>query len=681
MSGTEKITSWHLGKRAYIYIRQSDPRQVRQNLGSQYNQYALVERAVELGWLPDKVHIIDDDQGHSSLEPGRQGFQELVGEVGLERVGIVLTYEASRLARSNSDWYRLLDIAALVGTLIADADGIYDPREYNDRMLLGLRGMLSEAETHLLKLRLAEGRMRRVERGEYRQHLPTGLVRLEDGQVVKHPDVEVQHAIELVLERFEALGSARQVLRSLRADGVLLPRYQTSGFHAGQLLWKLPSESTIYEILQNPAYAGAFVYGRRPLAPNRKGTVRRPVQEWPVICQGVYPEYISWERYLANQQRLRENGYRYAELRMGAVREGGALLAGLVVCGRCGHKMHLDYKGQGRRPRYYCNGMLQDYAGATCQYLNGEPIEQVVVGAFFEAIRPAELDLLDEVLKARQEDRERTARQHAEQVKRAEYEAQLAERQYRKVDPDNRLVAAELERRWELALRELAGARETVERFDQQPPDPELDPKLREQLADLGKHLPELWESGKLGVEHKKALLRSLISQVILHRVKPDTVEVRLVWISGAVSRLVVHPPIHRVADMSGYDQLVERLLELSEEGYPDAAIAERLTQEGFRSARSEGIPKSLVVKLRHRHGHKSLLRQLTHREKVDGNWTVYGLARELGVDRSWIYIRIRSGSIPAAHYRQSGCYVIEDDPELISRLRELVSTQQKRRS
>lgn len=294
MSGAETITARHRERRAYVYVRQSDPKQVRDNVGSQYNQYALVQRAIELGWLPEKVHVIDDDQGHSSLEPERQGFQELVSEVSLGNVGIVLAYEASRLARSNADWYRLLDLAVLMGTVIADADGIYDPGEYNDRLLLGLRGMLSEAELHLLKLRLKEGRLRRVERGEYRQHLPTGLVRLPDGRVVKDPDIQIQHAIELVFERFAALGSACQVVRSLRADNILVPRHQTAGCHAGHVLWKRPNQSSIYEILSNPAYAGAFVYGRRPLTSGSRPQRCRQHDQWPVIRQGMYPAYITW---------------------------------------------------------------------------------------------------------------------------------------------------------------------------------------------------------------------------------------------------------------------------------------------------------------------------------------------------------------------------------------------------
>jgi DNA invertase Pin-like site-specific DNA recombinase len=674
MRSQDKIVPRHLERRAYVYIRQSDPKQVRQNRGSQYNQYALVETAIALGWRREQVHVIDDDQGRSSLEPERQGFQELVGEVSLGHVGIVLAYEASRLARNNADWYRLLDIAALLHTLIADADGVYDPCDYNDRMLLGLRGMLSEAELHLLQLRLQEGRLRRVERGEYRQHVPTGLVRLEDGRVVKDPNVQIQHAIELVFQRFDDLGSVRKVMGSLRAEGLLLPRFQTSGLHAGQLLWKIPSESAIYEMLTNPAYAGTFVYGRRPLAPRSKRQLRLAVEDWPVIRHGVYPPYISWDQYLAHQERLRQNGYGFAERRKGAVRGGRALLAGLIVCGQCGHRMQVGYRERSGKVRYLCTTMLVHYAGAPCQRLHGEPIERVVVEAFFAAIRPAQLDLLDDLLKVRHADRERALRQLCEQVKAAEYEAHLAERQYQKVDPDNRLVAAELERRWEVALRALAQARETAARFAQQPPVPELDPQVRAQLADLSMRLPELWQSNRLTMAHKKELLRSLIERVIAKRVAPDMVEIRIVWVSGAVSEVRVCSPIGRVAEVSGYDRLVERVLALSEEGYPDAAIAQTLTAEGFHSAHSAGISPALVVKLRRQHESRSMLRRFTRLEKIDGYWTVYGLARALGVNRWWIYPRIHNGTIPATCYRHSGCYVIEDDPNLIARLRTLVA-------
>lgn len=296
---TEKITARHRDRHAYIYVRQSTPRQVQHHRESQANQYALVERAGVLGWIPERIHVIDADLGQSGQDGRRPGFQEVVAEVSLGHVGIILTYEASRLARSNADWYTLLDLATVMGTLIADTDGVYDPRTDNDRLLLGLRGMFSEAELHLLHLRLEAGRMRQVERGSYRQQLPTGLVRLPDGRVVKDPDRSVQHTLDLIFARFRTLGSCQKVLRAVRDEGVLLPRRQTSGVQRGDLLWKTPTEGAIYEIIRNPAYAGAFVFGRHghesaPGPGHGSRRTNRPMEEWVQVHQDVYPAYISW---------------------------------------------------------------------------------------------------------------------------------------------------------------------------------------------------------------------------------------------------------------------------------------------------------------------------------------------------------------------------------------------------
>jgi DNA invertase Pin-like site-specific DNA recombinase len=325
----EKVTARHLERRAYVYVRQSTPKQVQQHQEGQRNQYALVQRARALGWAPERIQVIDADQGHSGRDSERRGFQELVAEVSLGHVGIILAYEASRLARNNADWYTLLDLASVVGALIADAEGIYDPRAYNDRLLLGLRGMLSEAEVHVLHQRMREGRLRQVERGDYRQRLPTGLLRRDDGRVIKDPDLQVQHTLELVFAHFAHLGSCQRVLRRLRDDGVLLPRRQWSGLQAGELVWRRPTDAAIYEILRSPAYAGAFVYGRHAPHPERRPgqtrMVNRPLEEWTAIHQGVYPAYISWEQFLANQARMSDNASNFAARTRGAPRQGQAL--------------------------------------------------------------------------------------------------------------------------------------------------------------------------------------------------------------------------------------------------------------------------------------------------------------------------------------------------------------------
>ena len=449
----DKITGRHRERYAYVYVRQSTPKQVQQNQESQRNQYALVQRALDLGWPSTRIHVIDTDLGHSGQDGQRLGFQELVAAVSLGRVGIILAYEASRLARNNTDWYTLLDLATVVGTLMADTEGVYDPRQYNDRLLLGLRGLLSEAELHVLHLRMAAGRQRQVERGTYRQSLPTGLLRGNDGRVVKDPDVQIQHTIDLIFARFVTLGSCQKVLRSLRDDGVLVPRRQHGGLHAGQVLWRKPSHAAIAEILHNPAYAGAFVYGRRGPHPQRRPgqarQIRRPLDAWPTVHQDTYPAYISWEQFLANQARLRDNASTFAQRARGTPRHGPALLAGLVVCGRCGYQMRVAYKPQ---RRYTCTALAASYGAATCLHIDGASLEQVVVEAFFAALAPAELDLLEEVLATQRADQTRLAQYYTDQVARAEYEARLAQRQYQAVDPDHRLVASELERQWEVAL-------------------------------------------------------------------------------------------------------------------------------------------------------------------------------------------------------------------------------------
>ena len=565
-----------------------------------------------------------------------------------------------------------------MGTLLADADGIYDPSGYNDRLLLGLRGMLSEAELHLLQLRLEAGRMRQIERGTYRQSLPTGLVRMADGRVTKDPDQQIQRTIELVFARFTALGTCQKVLRSLRDDGLLLPRRQVAGLHAGQLLWKRPSAAALYDILRNPAYAGAFVYGRKGRNPDRRPEqarqVRRPCAAWTAVHRDAYPAYITWEQYLANQERLTDNASAFARRARGAPREGGALLAGLAVCGCCGRPMRVAYKAH---HRYVCNALNETYRAPMCLSLDGASVDAAVVAAFWAALAPAELDLLDEVLAAQRVDHQRLAQQYADQVARAAYEAHLAERRYRAVDPDNRLVAAELERGWEATLRAVETARDAAERFAREPAPLALDPALRSQLADLGRELPALWASGRLTPAHQKELLRSLIRRVVLNRPTPDTVEARVVWVSGATSLHVVTPPLHCSRDLSDYDRLVARTLELAAAGYQDGAIAAQLSAEGFRSARSRSVPKQLVEKIRRDHAQISLTEQFRRQDKIDGRWTVGGLARELHVTGNWLRRQIAAGGLPAVRHPLTGRYLIADDSAMLARLKTLAGARQ----
>jgi DNA invertase Pin-like site-specific DNA recombinase len=673
-----KVQPTHLARKALVYIRQSSPKQVRENFGSQLNQRALVDRARELGWPLERIEVLDGDLGQSgAATAGRQDFQALTAAVALGQVGIVLGWEVSRLARNNADWYQLLDLAALFGTLIADAEGVYEPRAYNDRLLLGLKGTMSEAELHMLRERLTAGRLSRVRCGEYVQRLPTGLVRRADGRVEKDPDTQVRQAIELVFTQFAELGSGQRVMRYFKQHGLRLPRRQTGGLQRGELLWRKPSAEAIYEILQNPAYAGAFVYGRRPTDPTRRrpgrpttGVVRKPLSEWVHIHHDAYPAYISWGQYLANRARLADNSQRYAErCGRGVPRQGAALLQGLATCGQCGRVMKVVYK---TGVRYACYGLSKAFGEPACAHLDGASIETFVVSAFFQALAPAQLDVLAEVLAERQRERERLAQWHRQQVARATYEAELARRRYTAVDPDNRLVAAELERQWEVALLALREAEEAARRFAEHPAEPELGPALRERLAHISQALPALWE-GELSNEQRKRLLRSLIARVILQRIAPDRVQVRIVWVSGHFSDGVVVPPIHRQAAVTGYAAMMARIEQLWQEGYPDTAIAEALAAGGFRSARSTSVSTATVLKLRHQHHWVS--RYHLHRQavRIDGWWTVHGLAQALGVDRNWLYRRIARGTLGAPALIRTepyGTYLIADDPQLIERLR-----------
>jgi DNA invertase Pin-like site-specific DNA recombinase len=687
--GHPKITPQHQQRLAYIYVRQSTLKQVHQNQESQAYQYRLQQRAVELGWIEERIRIIDSDLGTSGRETtARVGFQTLVAEVSLGRVGIVFGYEVSRLARNNYDWYHLLDLAAMFGTLIADCDGVYDPRLYNDRLLLGLKGTMSEAELHMLRQRLDAGRMNQVKRGTYRQRLPTGYLRLPDGTVVKDPDEQVRHVIELVFSKFSELGSANKVLRYLRRNKILLPRRQSAGPQANQLLWKVASEAAVTDMLRNPAYAGAFAYGRRQMDPTRRdparpaaGRVRKPMSEWLHLQQGVYPAYISWEQYLTNQERIEQNGLRFVESRQkaqGAIRNGPGLLQGMVVCGSCGHHLQVVYK---RTPRYVCRGLARTAdAPSDCTSIRAPVIDQVVVEAFFEAIQPAQIDALEAILAAQRTEREQLERHWQEQLRRAQYAAQLAQRQYDAVDPENRLVAAELERRWETELRQLHQVEEDYRNFQQTPVPDAVPPQLRDLFRDVSTRLPELWS--ELSNAQKKDLLRSLISHVIVKRPVPDQIEARIVWISGHYSDHTAITPVHSEQDVTGYDDMVDRIGELWKQGYNDDQMAAQLTKEGFHSARSPYVTSDSVMKIRLVRKWYLPLAQMWRVEEVDGFLTTRGLAKQLSLDSSTICRYIYKGMIPPEDVTRdpaSGVYLIRNTPQLIEQLRQHVIEQKKK--
>ncbi len=681
--GQHKITAQHQQRLACIYIRQSTLHQVEHHRESQLNQYQLAQQAEALGWPASQIQVIDSDLGVSGQDwENREGFKALIAQISLGQVGIVFGYEVSRLARNNRDWYHLLDLAALFGTLIADNEGIYDPQSYNDRLLLGLKGTMSEAELHLLKQRMQAGRMSKVLRGEHQQQLPTGLVRLPDGTVVKHPDDQVRHSIELVLDKFSELKSCHQVLHDLQQAEVVLPRRQTFGLQRGEIVWKRPTYSTIYSIVTNPAYAGAFVFGRRQVDPTKRrlgqrraGLVRQPMSAWTHIEHDRYPAYISWEQYQMNQDQLSQNRSYSPENKegpQGAVGRGEALLQGIVWCGRCGARMQTRYPDS---HWYLCQSLRRTYGEPVCGQLSGPTIDQAVIQAFFEAIEPAKLDALSEILASQDAERKRLEKHWHQRVQRAQYEAQLAQRQYDAVDPDNRLVATELERRWEEKLCQVQAVQDGYEHFKQQARPTQLPPELQDQLRHISQRLPELWP--QLSNQHKKDLLRSLVNRVILNRTQPDQVLLKIVWVSGHYSQLNVSMPVRRLEDLSDYEAMIERVNALWQQGLSDQQIADQLTGEGFRSPMDtqQVLPKTVDLIRRKNKWYRTGYHH-RHVLEIEGQLTVQGLATQLGVKREWVYSKIRRGKIDASYIRrhsESGVYLFPNDPGFIAQLRTLL--------
>src|SRR5215510_3128720 len=467
MTTSELVTPQHLTRKAIIYIRQSSPHQVLTNQESLRLQYALRDRAVTLGWRTNDIEIIDGDIGLSGAATHyREGFKDLLARVTLGEVGIIFSVEVQRLSRNCSDWYPLLDICGFKHCLIADRDGVYDPGTPNGRLLLGLKGQLSEMELYTIRARMTAGLLNKAQRGELALSLPVGLVRDVDGVVRKEPNLEVQQRLELVFATFLERRSASKVLQFLNEQQLLLPRHD----RFGDVQWRRPRVAAILAILKNPAYAGAFVYGRTRTVrtgagPRQAAQKKLPIEQWRIRVNDKYPAYISWQTYEQIQAMLKDNYAEYDRNKTrGIPRPGAALLHGLVYCGECGHKMVVQYK---TGTRYLCNYLRQQYHVPVCQHIPGDPVDATVVQAFFAALAPMELDAYQRAVVAQQQMEAASVRAHLQQLQRLRYQAALAQRQFEHVDPANRLVAAELERRWETALRDLRQAEEAGQHHPQ----------------------------------------------------------------------------------------------------------------------------------------------------------------------------------------------------------------------
>lgn len=671
MNTSDLIQPRHLQRRALIYVRQSSPHQVTTNLESQRMQYALRERVIALGWHDQNVRIIDTDLGRSgATTEGRAGFQDLVSQVTRGEVGLLLAFDATRLARNCSHWYQLLDLCGQTDCLIADRDGVYDPASINGRLLLGLKGQISELELHTIRARLTAGILSKASRGELELVLPTGLERLEAGVVVKHRSVEVQQRLELVFATFLERKSVTQTALWLIERDLLLPRRD----RFGDIQWKRATTASISGILNNPAYAGAAVYGRtRWKKSENTGKMQQtnlPSPQWRYCVKDKFPAYITWEIFENIRSMLSDNYSEYARNKTrGVPREGQALLHGIIYCGQCGHKMCVQYKGG---TQYLCNHLKQQSGTPTCQRIGGNAIDNRVVAWFFEALSAAEIDVASQALKAGDAEQTSVLVARRQQVERLRYQTQLAERQFLKSDPDNRLVTGELERRWEESLRELKSAEEQLEQEQHQAPVHAIPSEFLELLKDIGIKLPELWNTSLLKSSQKKTLLRSLIDKVVIHRVAPDRVNTRVVWRGGAITTDVIPVTVGGFARLSTAREMEEIIEQMFRNGHSDEAIANHLTKQGHRSPMADKVLPSTVRAVRLR---KRILRrpEQSHPRRVPGFLTIPQLAQKLGVSRAWVHDRIRHGTIKAEKDAKTKCYLFPDTVELLTEMKAIL--------
>jgi len=587
-----KIQSTHCERTAYVYVRQSTPLQVIENRESTERQYHLRDRAIELGWPPNRVEIIDEDQGRSgSSAEHRAGFQRLVSEVGLGKVGIVLMLEASRLARNNSDWHRLIEICGLSATLIADESAVYNPREPNDRLLLGVKGTLSEAELFTLRTRLDEGRWNKARRGQLRFPLPVGYVRGTDGGWELDPDAQVRERLTYLFESFRRQGVARSVLRDLRQQGLDLPVRVVAKEGYGSLNWKTPTLSAVVRILHNPGYAGAYVFGRWDCSGHRRSPKTGKVlphlvsvAKWPVKIDNHHPAYIGWEEFMSNLERLRQNWNRDGS--RGAAREGCALLQGIVYCGVCGRKMAVQHPAakEKRSSIYICKYSYQDGADRVCQSMTSRPVDGMVAQALLEAVSPQSLPVAVRVLEQVEQELAAQRRQRELQLEQARYEARLAQRQYDGVDPGNRLVAAELERRWNEKLERVAQLEQNYARAEQES-QWNLTEEERASIAELSQDLPAIWNAETTTNQEKKQLLRMVIESVQLDGASiPGKIEVQIRWRSGVITAMEVKRSAPGEASRKTPAEAVSQIHSMAE-GRSYTEIAERLNRSGLRTA------------------------------------------------------------------------------------------------
>jgi DNA invertase Pin-like site-specific DNA recombinase len=649
MTDTDKVKSAHTRRAAFVYIRQSSPSQVERNKESTARQYSLVARARQLGWPDDQITVIDEDLGLSGANAAnRSGFTRLTSAVAMGQVGLVLGLEVSRLARNNADWYRLIELCAVTDTLLGDNDGLYHPAVFNDRLILGVKGTMSEMELHLIRARLEGGRRNKAVRGEFQSGLPVGLVWGErDGEVLLDPDEAVTTAIRAVFARFAEFGSARRVWLWFRSEGLPFPLRQ---WPSHPVKWVAPSYHAIHQVLTHPAYAGAYVYGRTcqetfidQTGVVKKRTRRLPQEQWGILLINHHMGYLDWATFESNQARLDSNTHPEPHQAGGAVREGSALLQGIGVCGNCGRKLRTHYTGSNSNPGYHCAGKtLTESRGLYCLRVGGAAVDEAVADAFLRAVTPAAVEAVLLAIGQLQAGHDAALAQWRLEVERLRYEAEKAERRYRSVEPENRLVARGLEAAWEARLRDLAEAEAELSRKQQQQSRTFGDEQLK-QIRTLGSDLRLVWNAPATTDHDRKQLLRALLEEVIVNVNREQRQAVlTLRWRGSTLTTVNLGLPRFKPSNRTDEDtiELLGRLAAL----YPDGVIAGILNQQGRTTASGDRFTANHVASLRH---HRKIPGFKPPEEPPAGDLVNIRQAAELfGIDPSTFHRWISEGFI-----------------------------------
>jgi DNA invertase Pin-like site-specific DNA recombinase/DNA-binding MarR family transcriptional regulator len=681
----DKIQDWHRDRLAVVYVRQSTPAQVIEHGESTRLQYGLTERAAALGWAPSRVLVIDEDLGHSaSGAVARPGFQRLVSEVGLDHVGIVLGIEMSRLARSGREWHQLLELCALSGTLLGDPEGVYDPAAHNDRLLLGLKGTISEAELHLIRQRMWGGRIAKARRGELAVPLPSGFARRPSGEVVLDPDEQVRSVIALVFSLFDRIGTVGGVLAYLADSRIQVGIRLREGPDRGELAWRRPSRAMVQNMLRNPAYAGIYAYGRSAGDPRRRvperpysGRKRVGPGQWLVFLPGVLPSYISAEQYEANMRRMDANRSRAQG--MGAVRDGPALLAGLIRCGRCGRRMTVRYQrgpGGALQPSYVCGMAAATWADERCQQLAGKCVDDYVSGLALQAMAPAALEISLAAAEQEESRRSETDRIWRQRLERADYAAGRARRQYQLAEPENRLVVRQLEKDWNEALAERQRLGEDYDRHLAGRPRA-LTAAERDQIRALAADLPAVWNAATTTDADRKQLLRHLIGEVTVTVIgDSEKVDVEVTWAGGHRTAGRVVRPVATLAQLSYLPRLRQRAEELLAAGCTTAQIADALNAEGLRPPKRTAVfTKNAVHDLLSALGLQHARIPSRRPELGEHEWWLRDLAGHVGMSKVTLDAWVRRGWADGYLHPEARLIVVRADPAEAERLRVLHET------